>query len=101
MDAASNRTRAREAIGVAYQIPRNTLALLMVAQVVVVLPYLLQLSPWIISVGLFCGLWRTKVYQGRWDYPHRWVKALLVFASVAGVVISGVGASASSRRLRC
>lgn len=83
---------ARANIGVAYQIPRNTLALLMLGQVVVVLPYLLQLSPWIVAVGLFCGMWRANVYQGRWDYPARWVKALLVVACVGGVVISGVGA---------
>jgi transglutaminase-like putative cysteine protease len=80
------------ALGVAYQIPRNSLALLMVAQVVVVVPYALQLSPWIVGVGLFCGYWRSQVYQGRWDYPHRWIKALLVIASVAGVAVSGVGA---------
>ncbi len=82
----------RQAIGIAYQIPRNTLALLMVAQTAVVLPYLLQLSPWIVAVGLFCGLWRTNVYRGRWDYPSRWVKALLVIACIGGVALSGVGA---------
>ncbi len=84
--------RASSAVGVAYQIPRNSLALLMFAQVVVVLPFALQLSPWIIAVGLFCGYWRAGVYQGRWSYPHRWVKALLVVASVVGVAVSGAGA---------
>ena len=34
----------QDAIGVADQIPRNTLALLMVAQVAVISPYLQQLS---------------------------------------------------------
>ena len=86
------RRGRQEAIGVAYQIPRNTLALLMIAQIVVVLPYLLHLSYWIVAVGLFCGLWRTNVYQGRWDYPKRWVKSVLVVACVAGVVFSGVSA---------
>lgn len=84
-------TEQRPAAGVAVQIPRNTLALLMVAQVVVVVPYLTQLSIWIIGVCFVCGCWRTLVYQGRWDYPHRAVKALLVVASVVGVVVSGVG----------
>jgi len=79
-------------LGVAYQIPRNTLALLMVAQVAVVIPYLFHLSPWIIAVGLFSGYWRTGVYQGRWDYPRRWVKVVLVTASVGGVALSGVSA---------
>ena len=58
MDSPKNN----RALGVAYQIPRDTLALLMIAQVVVVLPFGLQLSPWIIGVGLFCGYWRTRVY---------------------------------------
>ncbi len=79
-------------IGIAHQIPRNTLALLMVAQVAVIAPYLQQLSIWIIAVALFCGLWRTNVYLGRWDYPKRWLKAVLVVACLGGVGISGVGA---------
>jgi transglutaminase-like putative cysteine protease len=82
--------KANPALGVAYQIPRNTLALLMVAQVVVILPFLLHLSPWLIAVGLFSGYWRTRVYQGVWDYPARWVKALLVVASIAAVALSGI-----------
>ena len=78
--------------GVAYQIPRNTLALLMIAQVAVLVPFALQISPWIVGAGLFCGVWRMGVYQGRWDYPRRWVKALLVVGSLVGVALSGVGA---------
>ncbi len=84
--------KVNEALGIAYQIPRNSLALLMIAQIVVVVPYFRQLSPWIIAVGLFCGYWRMGVYQGRWDYPARWIKALLVIASLAGVALSGVAA---------
>jgi len=83
---------ARNVRGIAYQIPRNSLALLMVAQVVVVLPYLLHLSPWLIAVGLFCCYWRFCVYQGRWDYPRRWVKVVLVAGSVTAVAFSGVPA---------
>lgn len=86
MDSPKDKT----ALGVAYQIPRNTLALLMVAQVVVILPYLLHLSPSLIAVGLFSGFWRTRVYQGVWDYPSRLVKAFLVLASIAAVMLSGV-----------
>jgi protein-glutamine gamma-glutamyltransferase len=84
--------RSSKRRGVAYQIPRNSLALLMIAQVAVVLPFLLHLSPWLIGVGLFCGYWRFGVFQGRWDYPARWVKVLLVVAAVAGVALSGVPA---------
>ena len=66
-----NAAPSRAESGIDYQIPRNSLALLMVAQAVVILPFLQQLSPGIIAVGLFCGYWRTGVYQGRWDYPRR------------------------------
>ncbi len=78
-----------EALGVGYQIPRNSLALLMIAQAFVVLPHAVHISPWIVAVGLFCGCWRWMVFQGRWDYPQRWVKVLLVIASVIGVGVSG------------
>jgi transglutaminase-like putative cysteine protease len=76
--------------GIAYQIPRNSLALLMIAQVVVVLPFARELSVWLVGVGIFCSAWRFGVYQGRWDYPARWVKLLLVCASFAAVALSGV-----------
>lgn len=78
--------------GIEYQIPRNVLALLMLAQVVVVLPHLAQLSLWIVAVCLVCGYWRAMVYQGRWAYPPGFVKALLVVAAVISVSISGKGA---------
>jgi len=78
-----------EALGVGYQIPRNSLGLLMVAQAFVVLPHAAHITPWIIAVGLFCGCWRWMVFQGRWDYPQRWIKVLLVVASAIGVGVSG------------
>ena len=83
------RNEPAEALGVGYQIPRNSLALLMVAQAVVVLPHAAHITLWIIGVGFVCGCWRWMVFQGRWDYPRRWVKALLVVASVIGVGVSG------------
>ena len=78
--------------GIEYQIPRNVLALLMLAQVVVVLPHIAQLSFWIVGVCLFCGYWRAMVYQGRWAYPPGWVKALLVIAAIISVAMNGKGA---------
>ena len=80
------------ASGINYQIPRNALALLMCAQVVVVAPHLAQLSPWIIGVCLFSGFWRAMVHQGRWNYPPGIVKVGLVLASVIALAVSGNGA---------
>jgi hypothetical protein len=61
----------------------------MVAQLVVIIPHMLQLSIWIIAVALFCGLWRTQIYRGRWNYPNSWVRAILVGTSVVGVALGG------------
>lgn len=76
-------------LGIGPQIPRNSLALLMVAQAVVVIPHMAQLSLWIIAVCLLCGIWRTRVYQGRAGYPSRGAKALLVVLGTVGALFSG------------
>jgi transglutaminase-like putative cysteine protease len=76
-------------VGVAYQIPRNSLALLMISQVVVILPLAIYISPWIVAVWLFCGYWRAQVYRGRWGYPASWVKTILVIGAVMALALSG------------
>ena len=78
-------------LGVGRQIPRNTLALLMIAQALVMLPHAWQVAPWIIAVGFFCGVWRTLVYQGRWQFPNPWVKASIVVLSMIGIFLSQSG----------
>ena len=83
-EVANTPSRDGGAGGVAQQIPRNSLVLLMLAQVVVVLPHAAHLSLWIVAVGLFCGWWRAMVYQGRFGYPRAWIKLLLVLASGSG-----------------
>src|SRR4029079_816382 len=90
--ALLKRNDTTEALGIGYQVPRTSLALLMIAQAVVVLPHAAHITPWIIAVGLFCGYWRWMVFQGRWDYPQRWIKVLLVVASAIGVGASGKSA---------
>jgi transglutaminase-like putative cysteine protease len=60
----------------------------MVAQAVVIVPHIVNISPWIVAVALTCGLWRWMVFLGRWGYPQRWVKSILVVASAVGVAVS-------------
>ena len=79
---------ARSAV---FQIPRNALALLMMAQLAVLLPHMAQLSLWIVGVALFCGFWRTQIFRGRWGYPNALIKGLLVLCSIIGVAVSGTG----------
>ena len=74
--------------GIGLQIPRNSLALLMMAQAAVIVPHMAQLSPWIIAVCLLCGLWRTRVHQGRTGYPSRGVKAFFVLLGTVGAFAS-------------
>ncbi|MCR9279144.1 MAG: DUF3488 and transglutaminase-like domain-containing protein [Pseudomonadaceae bacterium] len=88
--AAPDRAPAR--FGAPYQIPRNSLALLMLAQLAVLLPLTPYVSPWIIGVALFCGFWRWQIYRGRWSYPARWVKGALVLLSASAVALSQASA---------
>lgn len=88
--AAPSRAPAR--FGAPYQIPRNSLALLMLAQLAVLLPLTPHVSPWIIGVALFCGFWRWQIYRGRWSYPARWVKGSLVLLSAGAVALSQASA---------
>jgi len=76
-------------VGVAYQIPRNALVLLMIAQLGVIVPLITHISTWIVGVCIFCGYWRIQVYRGRWGYPASWVKVLLVLAAFIGIIFSG------------
>jgi len=73
-----------------FQIPRNSLAWLLAAQVAVIAPHGLRLPIPITLICIVCVLWRVMVYQGRWSYPGRWSKVLLVFGGFVGV---GVGYS--------
>lgn len=86
--AAPRRSKSRS-VGIAQQIPRNSLALLMVSQLAVMAPLAVHISPWIVAVCLFCGYWRTQVYRGRWGFPPPWVKFVLVVASFIGIGLSG------------
>jgi transglutaminase-like putative cysteine protease len=68
-----------------YQIPRNALALMLVAQTLVILPHVVRLPVWITLLCLVCGLWRIQVFLGRWSYPGKLVKVLFVLGAFLGV----------------
>jgi transglutaminase-like putative cysteine protease len=74
--------------GIDYQIPRNALALLLVAQGVVIAPHIVHVSWWVVPVAVMCAGWRVMVFLGRWDYPSRWIKGFLVLSGAAGVGIT-------------
>lgn len=68
-----------------YQIPRNSLAWMLAAQAAVIAPHVLRLPLWVTGVCLACIGWRVMVYQGRWSYPGRLLKTLLVVSGFAAV----------------
>lgn len=69
-------------------IPRIALTWLLVAQVLVILPHLLHLPPWIIGLWLFCAGWRIQVFRMRATYAGTLVRVGLLLATAAGVFLS-------------
>lgn len=66
-------------------IPRNSLAWLLTAQVVVLLPHLPRLPVWVSALWLGCALWRIQIQRMRWGYPGPVFKTLGIVAITAGV----------------
>ncbi len=73
-------------MAVVFQIPRNCLAALLIAQAVVLLPHLFRLPIWVSTVCVVCALWRLFLYTGRGFYPSGLLKALLVLISVGAIL---------------
>lgn len=71
-----------------WQLPRNSLAWLLIAQLAVILPHLGLLPIWVFVVFFLAGLSRLMVFQGRWSMPRPAVKTLLALSCMAGVYYS-------------
>lgn len=69
-------------------IPRIALTWLLVAQVLVILPHLLHLPPWIVGLWLLCAGWRIQVFRMRARFPSVLVRAGLMLATAAAVFLS-------------
>ncbi|MBC9250595.1 transglutaminase [Pseudomonas alcaligenes] len=69
-------------------IPRIGLTWLLVAQVLVILPLLLHLPPWIIALWLACAGWRVQIFRMRARYPSRVERLGLIAATGAAVFFS-------------
>ena len=71
-----------------WQIPRNGTLWLLVAFSVTVLPLSRHLPLWVPAIALVALAWRMGIYRGRWGAPQRWLKVALIFACIAGLLIS-------------
>lgn len=69
-------------------IPRSSLIWLLVAQALVMVPYLPHLPIWMIGLWVGCSLWRVQIVRMRAEYPGTLVKCTLLLATAAGVFFS-------------
>ncbi|PKM05316.1 MAG: DUF3488 domain-containing protein [Gammaproteobacteria bacterium HGW-Gammaproteobacteria-6] len=69
-------------------IPRNSLAWLLVAQIVVLLPQLPRLPLWVSVLWIGCAVWRVQIQRMRWVYPGNLLKALGVLLIAIGVFVT-------------
>jgi transglutaminase-like putative cysteine protease len=75
-------------MSIAWQIPRNCLAWLLLSQVTVIAPHLQRLPLWVLLVYLLCAYWRVMVFQGRWSFPNALVKVALIPPCIIGIYFS-------------
>ncbi|MFN3580711.1 MAG: transglutaminaseTgpA domain-containing protein [Pseudomonas sp.] len=69
-------------------IPRNSLAWLLTAQIVVLLPQLPRLPLWVAALWLGCAIWRIQIQRMRWRYPGTLFKAASIGLIGFGVFTS-------------
>ena len=69
-------------------VPRHCLGWLLAAQAALIAPHVWHLPTWVSSAWLLCALWRVQVYRGQWSFPGRFVKIVVVVASLVGIRFS-------------
>ncbi len=75
-------------MSVLQQIPRNALAWIIISMFALVAPHAERIPAWVLVLYVLAALWRVMVYRGRWSFPGRWVKLLLISAGFAGILLS-------------
>ena len=68
-----------------YHIHRNALIWLLSAHFFSVFPHFFRTPIWLVSIVLSCIAIRIMIYRGRWDYPNRAVKFVLVVIGVVAI----------------
>lgn len=70
-----------------YQIPRNSLVWLLLAQAAVIVPHLHHLPAGIVGGWLLVLVWRIQVFRGAWRFPGRVLKFLLILISAVSLKV--------------
>lgn len=78
----------KTAAAVDQPVPRDSLTWLLLAQTLVIVPFLAHLPLSIIGLWLGCTLWRVQVFRLRARMPGTWVKSGLLVGTAAGVYLA-------------
>lgn len=70
------------------QVPRNALVWIILSLFTLVAPHAERIPVWVLAIYVFAAVWRIMVYQGRWSFPGRWVKACMIVSCFAGIYLS-------------
>ncbi|MBF0673942.1 DUF3488 and transglutaminase-like domain-containing protein [Pseudomonas sp.] len=72
-------------------IPRISLVWLLVAQLLVLAPFLTQLPVWLAALWLGCAAWRVQIFRMRATFPTARIKLVLLLGSAGGVYLFSGG----------
>jgi len=88
---------------ISYQIPRAALVWIVIAVIVVILPQSLRMPPWVSMIALCCIAWRILIFNGRLNYPGRFVRIMVVLftlvVSISQMRNLGVGLDSAASLL--
>lgn len=71
--------------------PRSALVWLLLSVFIVYLPLQFQLPLWTMSVFVCVVVWRWMMHLGRWPYPTKVIKIVVVVLGISAVLISAQG----------
>lgn len=74
--------------GLSLPIPRISLLWLLVAQVLVMVPFIQHIPAIIIGLWLACTLWRVQIWRMRARHPSSWFKGALLLGTAGGVYLA-------------
>ncbi|WP_095095579.1 DUF3488 and transglutaminase-like domain-containing protein [Pseudomonas sp. Irchel 3A5] len=76
------------ASGLSLPIPRASLLWLLLAQALVIVPFIQHIPGTIIILWLVCMLWRVQIFRMRARHPGAWIKGGLLVGTAGGVYLA-------------
>lgn len=88
---------------IAYQIPRASMLWILLTVFLVIAPQSVYIPIWISLIAVCCLVWRYLIFTGRFNYPSKPVRVLIVFftlvISITQMRALGVGLESASSLL--